>query len=46
MGGKVKQLQNYTIKEVEALFESDENNRIGVNCTLSFNSAEVTAAES
>ena len=30
MGRKVKQLQNYTTEQVEALFESDENNRIGV----------------
>jgi transposase len=30
MGRKVKQLRNYTTEEVEALFESDINNRIGV----------------
>ena len=30
MGRKVKQLKNYTTEEVEALFESDENNIVGV----------------
>ena len=30
MGRKVKQLKNYTSEQVEALFESDENNRTGV----------------
>ena len=30
MGRKVKQLKNYTTEQVEALFESDENNIIGV----------------
>jgi transposase len=30
MGRKVKQLKNYTTEQVEALFESDENNRTGV----------------
>ena len=30
MGHKVKQLKNYTTEQVEALFESDENNQIGV----------------
>jgi len=30
MGRKVKQLKNYTTAEVEALFESDENNIVGV----------------
>jgi transposase len=30
MGRKVKQLKNYTTEQVEALFESDENHRIGV----------------
>ena len=30
MGRKVKQLKNYTKEQVEALFESDENHRIGV----------------
>jgi transposase len=30
MGRKVKQLKNYTTEEVESLFESDENNLIGV----------------
>jgi len=30
MGRKVKQLKNYTTEDVELLFESDENNRIGV----------------
>jgi transposase len=30
MGRKVKQLKNYTVEEVEALFESDENNIVGI----------------
>ena len=30
MGRKVKQLKNYTTEQVETLFESDENHRIGV----------------
>ena len=30
MGRKVKQLKNYTTAEVETLFESNENNKIGV----------------
>jgi len=30
MGRKVKQLKNYTTEQVEALFESDENNIVGV----------------
>jgi transposase len=30
MGRKVKQLKNYTTDQVETLFESDENHRIGV----------------
>ena len=30
MGRKVKQLKNYTTEQVEALFESDENNITGV----------------
>ena len=30
MGRKVKQLKNYTTEQVEALFWSDENHRIGV----------------
>jgi len=30
MGRKVKQLKNYTTEQVEALFESNENYRIGV----------------
>jgi len=30
MGRKVKQLRNYTTEQVEALFERDENNRVGV----------------
>jgi len=30
MGRKVKQLKNYTTNQVEALFESDENNIVGV----------------
>jgi len=30
MGRKVKQLKNYTSEEVEAIFESDENNIVGV----------------
>lgn len=30
MGRKVKQLKNYTTEEVESLFESDENNLLGV----------------
>jgi transposase len=30
MGRKVKQLKNYTTEQVEMLFESDENNVIGV----------------
>jgi len=30
MGRKVKQLKNYTASEVEAIFESDENNLVGV----------------
>jgi hypothetical protein len=30
MGGKVKELKNYTTEQVEALFESDENNTAGV----------------
>jgi len=30
MGRKVKQLKNYTSEQVEALFERDENYRIGV----------------
>jgi transposase len=30
MGRKVKQLKNYTTEQVETLFESDENNIIGV----------------
>ena len=30
MGRKVKQLKNYTTEEVEALFESDANNIVGV----------------
>jgi len=47
MGRKVKQLQNYTTEQVEALFESDENNRIGVKLYAIIQlSREVTAAES
>ena len=30
MGRKVKQLKNYTTEEVEAIFERDEGNRVGV----------------
>ena len=30
MGRKVKQLKNYTTEQVEALFDSDENNIVGV----------------
>jgi len=30
MGRKVKQLKNYTSEQVESLFESDENNLVGV----------------
>jgi transposase len=30
MGRKVKQLKNYTTEQVEAIFESDENNIVGV----------------
>lgn len=30
MGRKVKQLRNYTTDQVEAIFESDENNIVGV----------------
>jgi transposase len=30
MGRKVKQLKHYTTEQVEALFESDENNLVGV----------------
>jgi transposase len=30
MGRKVKQLKNYTTAQVESLFESDENNIVGV----------------
>jgi transposase len=30
MGRKVKQLKNYTTSQVEALFESDQNNIVGV----------------
>ena len=30
MGRKVKQLKNYTTEQVESLFESDENNIVGV----------------
>ena len=30
MGRRVKQLKNYTAEQVEALFERDANNRIGV----------------
>jgi transposase len=30
MGRKVKQLKNYTTEQVETLFESDENNLVGV----------------
>lgn len=30
MGRKVKQLKNYTTEQVESLFESDENNVVGV----------------
>ncbi|MDR1346917.1 MAG: winged helix-turn-helix domain-containing protein [Prevotellaceae bacterium] len=30
MGRKVKQFKNYTTEQVEALFESDENNIVGV----------------
>jgi transposase len=30
MGRKVKQLKNYTTEQLEALFESDPNNRTGV----------------
>jgi len=30
MGRKVKQLKNYTTEQVEALFESDEHNIVGV----------------
>jgi len=30
MGRKVKQLKNYTTEEVEAIFESDKNNIVGV----------------
>jgi transposase len=30
MGRKVKHLKNYTLEQVEALFESDENNIVGV----------------
>jgi transposase len=30
MGRKVKQLKNYTTQQVESLFESDENNIVGV----------------
>jgi transposase len=30
MGRKVKRLKNYTTEQVEALFESDENNIVGV----------------
>jgi len=30
MGRKVKQLKNYTTEEVEALFERDKNNLVGV----------------
>ena len=30
MGRKSKQLKNYTTEQIEALFESDENNRIGI----------------
>ncbi|MDR2147418.1 MAG: hypothetical protein LBE91_13260 [Tannerella sp.] len=30
MGRKVKQLKNYTTEEVEAIFESSENNLAGV----------------
>ena len=30
MGRKVKQLKNYTVEEIEALFESDKNNLVGV----------------
>jgi len=30
LGRKVKQLKNYTTEQVETLFESDENHRIGV----------------
>ena len=30
MGRRVKQLKNYTTEQVEALFERDANNRVGV----------------
>ncbi|MCL1822354.1 MAG: hypothetical protein FWG22_05985 [Prolixibacteraceae bacterium] len=30
MDRKVKQLENYTTEQVEMLFESDENNIVGV----------------
>ena len=30
MGRKVKQLKNYTLEEIEAIFEGDEKNRVGV----------------
>ena len=30
MGRKVKQLKNYTTEQVEAIFEHDEKNRVGV----------------
>jgi len=30
MGRKVKRLKNYTTEQVEALFESDENNIVGI----------------
>jgi hypothetical protein len=30
MSGKVKQFKNYTTEQVEKLFESDENNIVGV----------------
>jgi len=30
MGRKIKQLKNYTTEQIETLFESDENNLVGV----------------
>ncbi len=30
MGRKVKQLKNYTTEQIELLFESDENNIVGI----------------
>jgi hypothetical protein len=31
MGRKVKRLKNYTVEQVETLFESEENNIVGAN---------------